>query len=56
MDSMSGDRGMMGSMMSGQDSTDGVRRYDFDVELRGSIALSQKPDGKSLGLEIDPQN
>ena len=56
MDSMSGDERMMGGMMSGQDSTDGVRRYDLDVELRGSIALSQRPDGKTLGLETDPQN
>ena len=52
MDSMSGDE----RMMSGQDSTDGVRRYDLDVELRGSIALSQRPDGKALGLETDPLN
>ena len=56
MDSMSGAEGMMGGMMSGQDSTDGVRRYDLDVELRGSIALSQRPNGKTLGLETDPQN
>ena len=29
--------------------TDGVRRYDLDVELRGSIALSQRPDGTASG-------
>jgi hypothetical protein len=47
---------MMGSMGLGQDSEDGVRRYDLDIELRGSIALSQRPDGTALGLETDSQN
>jgi hypothetical protein len=28
----------------------------LDIELRGSIALSQRPDGTALGLENDPQN
>jgi hypothetical protein len=55
-DLMGDEGGMMGGMASGQGSTDGVRRYDLDVELRGSIALSQRPDAKALGLETEPQN
>ncbi len=55
-DSMGGEGEMMGGMGSGQNSEDGVRRYDLDVELRGSIALSQRPDGTVLGLETEPQN
>ena len=36
-------------------SEDGVRRYDMDVELRGSIALAQKPDATVLGLDTESQ-
>ena len=53
---MGGEREMMGGMGPGQNSEDGVRRYDLDVELRGSIALTQRPDGTVLGLETEPQN
>lgn len=56
MDYLGGEGEMMGSMGLGQDSEDGVRRYDLDIELRGSIALSQRPNGTALGLETDPQN
>ena len=56
MDSMSGEGAMMDEMGLGQNREDGVRRYDLDVELRGSIALSQRPDRTALGLETEPQN
>ena len=55
-DSMGVEGAMMGGMGPGQNSEDGVRRYDLDVELRGSIALTQRPDGTVLGLETEPQN
>ena len=60
-DSMYGDEGMYGGgeMMSGMGpdamSTDGVRSYDFNVELRGTIALAQKPDATVLGLDTESQ-
>ena len=59
-DSMYGEEGMNGGeMMSGMGSdamsTDGVRRYDFNVELRGAIALAQKPDATVLGLNTESQ-
>ena len=59
-DSMYGDEGMYGGgMMDGMGfdsmSTDGVRRYDFNVELRGSIAIAQKPSRTDLGLETEAQ-
>ena len=60
-DSSYGDEGMYGGgeMMSGMGSdamsTDGVRRYDFNVELRGAIALAQKPDASVLGLDTESQ-
>ena len=59
-DSMYGEEGMNGGeMMSGMGSdamsTDGVRRYDFNVELRGAIALAQKPDASVLGLDTESQ-
>jgi hypothetical protein len=58
---MYGDEGMYGGgeMMGGMGpdamSTDGVRRYDFNVELRGTIALAQKPDATVLGLDTESQ-
>ena len=58
-DSMYGEEGMYGGggeMMSGMGSgADGVRRYDFNVELRGTIALAQKPDATVLGLDAESQ-
>ncbi len=59
-DSMYGEEGMNGGeMMSGMGSdamsTDSVRRYDFNVELRGAIALAQKPDATVLGLNTESQ-
>ena len=61
-DSMYGEEGMYGGggeMMSGMGSelmsTDSVRRYDFNVELRGAIALAQKPDATVLGLDTESQ-
>ena len=60
-DSMYGEEGVYGGgeMMSGMGSdamsTDGVRRYDFNVELRGAIALAQKPDASVLGLDTESQ-
>ena len=60
-DSMYGEEGVYGGgeMMSGMGSdamsTDGVRRYDFNVELRGAIALAQKPDALVLGLNTESQ-
>ena len=60
-DSTYGEEGMYGGgeMMSGMGSdamsTDGVRRYDFNVELRGAIALAQKPDASVLGLDTESQ-
>jgi len=55
MSFMGDEGGMMDSMEPGAISEDGVRRYDMDVELRGSIALVQKPDGTVLGLDTGPQ-
>jgi hypothetical protein len=46
---------MMSGMGSDAMSTDGVRRYDFNVELRGAIALAQKPDASVLGLDTESQ-
>ena len=60
-DSMYGEEGMYGGgeMMSGMGSdemsADGVRRYDLNVELRGAIALAQKPDATVLGLNTESQ-
>ena len=55
MSFMGDEGGMMDSMEPGAISEDGVRRYDMDVELRGSIALVQKPDGTVVGLDTGPQ-
>jgi len=46
---------MMSGMGSELMSTDSVRRYDFNVELRGAIALAQKPDATVLGLDTESQ-
>ena len=60
-DSMYGEEGVYGGgeMMSGMGSdemsADGVRRYDLNVELRGAIALAQKPDATVLGLNTESQ-
>ena len=54
-DSMYGEDMMMGGMEPDSMSTDGVRRYDFNVELRGSIAIAQKPSRTALGLETEAQ-
>lgn len=54
-DSMYGEAMMMGGMEPDSMSTDGVRRYDFNVELRGSIAIAQKPSRTALGLETEAQ-
>ncbi len=54
-DSMYGEDMMMGGMEPDSMSTDGVRRYDFNVELRGSIAIAQKPSRTVLGLETEAQ-
>ncbi len=48
-----GYEGEMDSMGSGAIPEDGVRRYDMDIELRGSIALAQKPDGAVVGLDTE---
>ena len=52
---MYGEDMMMGGMEPDSMSTDGVRRYDFNVELRGSIAIAQKPSRTDLGLETEAQ-
>ena len=52
---MYGGGGMMSGMGSDIMSTDSVRRYDFNVELRGAIALAQKPDATVLGLDTESQ-
>ena len=52
---MYGEDMMMGGMETDSMSTDGVRRYDFNVELRGSIAIAQKPSRTDLGLETEAQ-
>ena len=54
-DSMYGGGEMMSGMGSDEMSADGVRRYDFNVELRGAIALAQKPDALVLGLNTESQ-
>ncbi len=58
-DSTYGEEGMYGGESGGMGSeamsTDGVRRYDLNVELRGAIALAQKPDATVLGLDTESQ-
>ena len=55
VDLMGGESSMMGGMEPETISGDGVRRYDMNIELRGSIALAQKPDGTAVGLDTEPQ-
>ena len=55
MDLMGGEDSMMSGMEPGAVSEDGVRRYDMDIELRGSIALAQKPNGTAVGLDNEAQ-
>ena len=47
------DRPMPAGPMAGDQQSGSVRRYDFTVELRGTIALANRPDPAFLGL-TDP--
>ena len=41
---------MMRDALPGNQNSDSFRRYDITVELRGMIALANRPDEDFLGL------